>query len=85
MVVMTEYSIIDEQVANGDQIRVLLVKTENPTVQASIDGDEHPLDWTGTSRSIVETVADCRARGEIINRVRVIGVRDDNHITEWDV
>jgi hypothetical protein len=85
MLILTKYSLQDEQSPNGELIRVMLVETENPTVQESIDGTEHPLDWNGARRTIDNEVATYRARGEHINLVGVIGVRDDNHVTEWSV
>jgi hypothetical protein len=85
MNIITKFSLLDEPLADGKIVRVLLVETENPTLRKSLDGDEHPLDWTGIRRVVSEKVGDYRARGETINRVRVVGVRDGGHVTEWDV
>jgi hypothetical protein len=85
MIISTWFSVLDEPALGGAVVRVLFVETENPTVKKSVDGNEHPLDWVGTRRMIENEVEKRRARGETINLVRVVGVREGNHVTEWAV
>lgn len=80
MIVWTSVELVDE---NG--LRTLVLKTENPVEPKSIDGNEHPLDWTGFKRIALEHVQVKRAAGERIDRVRVIGLRDSGYSEEFDV
>jgi hypothetical protein len=72
-----------ETSSEGVHRHVALFETEGfLRYEPGIDGNERPLDWTGLRRHANDHVVKLRLRGEVIDLVRVVSLRDGS-IEEW--